>query len=97
MKGIIRKDLLSLLICCECMYVLRHISCRMHCSATSHEPGANLIPEMVGRMFHVFMKEHAGCILKSDKIMVEVHLHLILKKRDKNYVLYEQFCNFMKL
>lgn len=52
---------------------------------------------MVGRMFHVFMKGDAVYILKSDKIMVEMHLHLVLKQRDKNYVLYEQFCNFVKL
>lgn len=48
-------------------------------------------------MFHVFMKGDAVCILKSDKIMVEMHFHLVLKQRDKNYVLYEPFYNFIKL
>lgn len=74
----------------------------MRNSATSHEPVANEIffhsrSEIVGRMFHVFMKGDAVYILKSDKVMVKTHLHLDLKQREKNYVLYEQFCNFIKL
>lgn len=29
--------------------------------------------------------------------MVEMHLHLVLKQIDEDYIVYEQFCNFIKL
>lgn len=48
-------------------------------------------------MFYVFMNGDAVYTLKSAKIMVEMYLQLVLKERDKNYILYGKFCNFIKL